>query len=228
MPATGFDAGRTRCSRRPRPGVWPTTLVRDIADSRKSVYLDLENHNYVRRLSDPVRYLASHSESLVVLDEVQGVPDLFATLRGSIDDAMRGGSGNGRFPLLGPTSVAFLDQSGESLADRIACVELNPFDLLELSPPQTDRLCVRGGFPPSVLPKSDNARFIWRKGMIRTYLGRDIPQLGPRIAATTLRRFRTILGHSQGQILNLSRLARSLAVAGTTVNRYLDPLVDLR
>ena len=204
-----------------------TTLVRAIADSRKSVYLDLENHNHIRRLSDPIRYLASHSESLVVLDEVQRVPDLFATLRGIIDDARRRGSGNGRFLLSGPASVAFLDQSGESLAGRIACVELNPFDLLELSPPQTNRLWVRGGFPPSFLHESDNASFIWREEMIRTYLERDIPQLGPRIPATTLRRFWTMLGHSQGQILNLSRLARSLAVAGTTVARYLDLLVDL-
>lgn len=97
-----------------------TTLVRAIADSQKSVYLDLENHNHIRRLSDPVRYLASHSESLVVLDEVQRVPELFATLRVIIDDARRRGSGNGRFLLSGPASVEFIDQSGESLAGRIA------------------------------------------------------------------------------------------------------------
>lgn len=140
-----------------------TTLVRAIADSRKSACLDLENHSHIRRLSDPIRCQAGHSEPLVVLDEVQRVPELFATLRGIIDDARRRGPGNGRFLLSGSASVAFLSQFGESLAGRIAYVELNPFDLLELSPSLTDRLWVRGGFPPAsctspTTPASSGAR----------------------------------------------------------------------
>ena len=207
--------------------VGKTTLVRAIADSRDSVYLDLENPHHVRKLSDPVRYLASHSERLVVLDEVQRIPELFAALRGIIDEERRRGRGTGRFLLLGSASVAFLNQSGESLAGRIAYVELNSLDTSELPPPQTDRLWVRGGFPPSFLHESDDGSFIWREEMIRTYLERDIPQLGPRIPAVTLRRFWTMLAHSQGQVLNASRLAKALSVDGKTVARYLDLLVDL-
>lgn len=207
--------------------VGKTTLVRAIADSGDSVYLDLENPHDVRKLSDPVRYLASHSERLVVLDEVQRTPGLFAALRGIIDEERGRGRGTGRFLLSGSASVAFLNQSSESLAGRIAYVELNPLDTSELPPPQTDRHWVRGGFPPSFLHESDDGSFIWREEMIRTYLERDIPQLGPRIPAVTLRRFWTMLAHSQGQVLNASRLAKALSVDGKTVARYLDLLVDL-
>lgn len=129
--------------------VGKTTLVRVIAESQDSVYLDLENPHHIRRLSDPVRYLSSHSERLVVLDEVQRTPELFAALRGIIDEGKRRGLGTGRFLLSGSASVAFLNQSSESLAGRIAYIELNPFDTVELSSSQTDRLWVRGGFPPA-------------------------------------------------------------------------------
>ena len=207
--------------------VGKTTLVRAIADRQESVYLDLENPHHIRKLADPVTYLSMHSDRLVVLDEVQRAPELFPALRGIIDEGRRHGGGTGRFLLSGSASVAFLNQSGESLAGRIAYVELKPFDVLELSPSRLYGLWVRGGFPPSFLNESDDGSFIWREEIIRTYLERDIPQLGPRIPATTLRRFWTMLAHCQGQVLNASRLARALAVSGSTVARYLDLLVDL-
>lgn len=168
-----------------------------------------------------------HSETLVVLDEVQRAPGLFPTLRGIIDERRRRGRGPGQFLLTGSASVGLLRQSGASLAGRIAYLELGPLNVMEVRPAETIRLWVRGGFPPGFLAESEDAGLIWREEMIRTYLERDIPQLGPRIPSTTLRRFWTLLAHSQGQVLNASRLARGLSVAGTTVVRYLDLLVDL-
>ena len=207
--------------------VGKTTLARAIAASRESVYLDLENPNHIRKLADPLRYLSAHEKRLVVLDEVQRMPGLFGTLRGIIDEGRRRGSGTGRFLMSGSASAVFLGQSGESLAGRIAYLELRPFDVLELDSADPMRLWVRGGFPPSLLQDSEEDSFTWREELIRTYLERDIPQLGPRIPATTLRRLWTMLAHSQGQVLNASRLARSLSVDGKTVARYLDLLVDL-
>ena len=207
--------------------VGKTTLARAIADSRDSVYLDLENPNDIRKLADPQRYLSAHKERLVVLDEVQRFPGLFGVLRGIIDEGRRHASGTGRFLISGSASAALLGQSGESLAGRIAYLELCPFDVLELNSTDPLRLWVRGGFPPSFLQGLDEDSFTWREELIRTYLERDIPQLGPRIPATTLRRLWTMLAHSQGQVLNASRLARSLSIDGKTVARYLDLLADL-
>ena len=164
---------------------------------------------------------------MVVLDEVQRVPALFGTLRGIIDEGRRRGAGAGRFLMSGSASAVFLRQSGESLAGRIAYLELHPFDVLEFDAADPTRLWVRGGFPPSLLQESEEGSFTWREELIRTYLERDIPLLGPRIPATTLRRLWTMLAHSQGQVLNASQLARSLAVDGKTVSRYLDLLADL-
>lgn len=207
--------------------VGKTTLVQAIGDRQNSVYLDLENPHHIRKLSDPVSYLALHADRLVVLDEVQRAPDLFAPLRGIIDEGRRSGRGTGRFLLSGSASVEFLNQSSESLAGRIAYVELSPISALELAPADVSKLWVRGGFPPSFLLGSDDDSLIWREELIRTYLERDIPQLGPRVPSTTLRRFWTMLAHCQGQVLNASRLARALSVSGKTVTRYLDLLVDL-
>ena len=207
--------------------VGKTTLVRAIADSRDSVYLDLENPHHTRKFSDPVRYLSHRADRLVVLDEVQRAPDLCSALRGVIDEGRRRGTGPRRFLLSGCASVAFPNQSSESLAGRIAHVELSPFDTLEVGSSDLDRLWVRGGFPPSFLHESDDASFLWREEITRIYLEREIPQLGPRTPAETLRRFWTMLAHSQGQLLNASRLARALSVATTTVIRHVDLLVDL-
>ena len=205
-----------------------TTLAHGVAQGRPSVYLDLEAPADRAKLSDAALYLAGHTDKLVVLDEVQRAPELFQALRGVIDAGRRRGSGAGRFLLLGSASMDLLRQSGESLAGRIAYVELAPFDALEVGRDARERLWIRGGFPDSFLAASDEASAVWRENFIRTYLERDIPRLGPRIPAETLRRFWTMLAHRQGGApLNAAELARGLAVDGKTVARYLDLLVDL-
>jgi predicted AAA+ superfamily ATPase len=129
--------------------------------------------------------------------------------------------------LLGSASIDLLKQSGESLAGRISYLELTPFDALEVQPGEIDRLWLRGGFPPGFLSSTDALSLKWRQDFIRTYLERDIPLLGPRIPAETLRRFWTMLAHNQACLLNAATLARSLGVDGKTVASYLDLLVDL-
>ncbi len=204
-----------------------TTLALAIAEGRPSLYLDLESPSDRARLADPEAYLASHEGELVILDEIHRAPELFQTLRGLIDAGRRRGRTAGRFLLLGSASMDLLRQSGESLAGRIAYVELDPFDPLEVAPEACERLWLRGGFPPSFLAESDLESALWRESFIRTYLERDVPQLGPRIPAETLRRLWTMLAHAQGGLLNAAQLARALAVDGKTVARYLDLLVDL-
>jgi len=162
-----------------------------------------------------------------VLDEVHRVPRLFHVLRGVIDRGRRKGIRTNRFLLLGSASVELMRQSGESLAGRIAHVELCPFGVPEIEKSGIDKLWVRGGFPDSFLAKSDAQSMLWRNDFIRTYLERDIPDLGPRIPAETLRRFWTMLAHCQGGVINAAEIAGSLAVSGKTVARYLDLMVDL-
>lgn len=207
--------------------VGKTTLALDVAEGRQSVYLDLESEADRAKLAEPELYLANHEDKLVILDEVHRLPDLFRILRGLIDSGRRKGRKNGRFLLLGSASIDLLKQSGESLAGRIAYLEMAPIDALEVPSTDTDRLWLRGGFPDSYLAADDRASQRWRRDFIRTYLERDIPQLGPRIPAETLRRFWTMLAHSQSGLLNAAQLARALAVDGKTVAAYLDLLVDL-
>ena len=207
--------------------VGKTTLAEAIADDRESVYLDLEDPRDRNKLSDTTRYLGEHENKLVVLDEVHRVPELFQTLRGSIDRGRRKGFRTGRFLLLGSASTELLKQTGESLAGRIAYVDLPPLGVLEVSEADRDKLWLRGGFPDSFLAATDAHTMTWRSDFIKTYLERDIPNLGPRIPAETLRRFWTMLAHSQGHVLNAAQLARSLAVDGKTIARYLDLMVDL-
>ena len=207
--------------------VGKTTLAGLVSEDRPSIYLDLESTTDLAKLDDPDLYLAGHLDKLVILDEVQRKPELFQTLRGLIDKGRSSGIRLGRFLLLGSASIDLLKQSGESLAGRIAYVELEPFNVLELGGNAGDRHWIRGGFPDSFLAESDEASAIWRENFIRTYLERDIPQLGPRVPAETLRRFWTMLTHVQGGISNAAQFARSLAVDGKTVARYFDLLVDL-
>jgi len=207
--------------------VGKTTLAEWVAGRRESVYLDLESPPDREKLADPVYYLSGHADKLVILDEVQRIPELFQALRGLIDKGRRQGRKAGQFLLLGSASMDLLRQSGESLAGRIAYVDLNPLDVLEVDPAERERLWVRGGFPDSFLADSDESSMVWREAFVRTYLQRDIPELGPRIPAETLRRFWTMLAHDQGGLLNAAHLGRGLAVDGKTVGRYLDLLVDL-
>ena len=207
--------------------VGKTTLADQIGAGRPSIYLDLEAPADREKLADAALYLSGHDDKLVIVDEVQRAPELFQTLRGLIDAGRRRNIRGGRFLLLGSSSVDLLRQSGESLAGRIAYVEMGPFGVLEADDPGCEKLWVRGGFPDSFLAETDKASAIWRENFIRTYLERDIPQLGPRVPAETLRRFWTMLAHAQGGTLNAAQLARGLGVDGKTVARYLDLLVDL-
>ena len=207
--------------------VGKTTLAGLIAEERASVYLDLEDTSDREKLSDAALYLSAHEDKLVILDEVHRAPELFQTLRGLIDRGRRRGIRAGRFLLLGSASIDLLKQSGESLAGRIAYVELEPFNVLEVERDVRDELWIRGGYPDSFLAESDGSSAVWRESFVRTYLERDIPQLGPRVPAETLRRFWTMLAHVQGGTLNAAHFARALAVDGKTVARYLDLLVDL-
>ena len=207
--------------------VGKTTLARSLLDKRPAVYLDLESDADRTKLSDPEAYLAQHADKLVILDEIQRAPDLFRNLRGLIDAGRRDGRACGRFLLLGSASIDVLRQSSETLAGRIRYLELAPIDAGEITHDRLDALWLRGGFPESLLAPSDDASHRWRRDFIRSYLERDIPQLGPRIPAETLRRFWTMLAHQQGGLHNAAPLARSLAVDGKTVAAYLDLLVDL-
>jgi predicted AAA+ superfamily ATPase len=204
-----------------------TTLALEVAGSRPSIYLDLESEADRARLAEPELYLAQHADKLVVLDEIQRTPQLFRSLRGLIDTGRRRGQARGRFLVLGSASIDLLRQSSESLAGRIRFLELAPLGAGEAGRDRLDALWLRGGFPDSLLADSDAASLRWRMDFIRTYLERDIPQLGPRIPAETLRRLWTMLSHQQGTLLNAAALARALAVDGKTVAAYLDLLVDL-
>lgn len=155
------------------------------------------------------------------------MPDLFQTLRGVIDRGRRRDSKTARFLLLGSAGMDLLKQSRESLAGRISCLALAPFDVLEIPANEVDGLWVRGGFPSSFLAENDEFSLKWRQDFIRTYLERDIPQLGPRVPAETLRRFWTMLAHSHTEMLNADNIARGLGVSGKTVANYLALLVDL-
>lgn len=207
--------------------VGKTTLALQLAATIPSLYLDLEASADLARISEPSLFLQRHADKLVILDEVQRLPGLFAELRGLIDAGRRQGQANGRFLLLGSASVELIRQSSESLAGRIAFLELGGLHALELGADALDKLWIRGGFPGSTLAATDGDSAEWRRQFIRTYLERDIPQLGPRVPAETLRRFWTMLAHGQGSLLNAAELGRSLGVDGKTVGRYLDLLVDL-
>lgn len=207
--------------------VGKTTLALEIAAGRCSTYLDLESPRDRARLADAEAYFADHEGELVILDEVHRVPELFQSLRGAIDRGIGQGRKAGRFLLLGSAAMDLLKQSGETLAGRISCIELAPFDALEVAPADLDRLWVRGGFPPGFLAHDEAFGVEWRQNFIRTYLERVIPQFGPRIPAETLRRFWTMLAHNQAGLLNAASLARGLGVSGKTVAGYLDLMVDL-
>ena len=207
--------------------VGKTTLAREIArGDADSLYLDLEDPAVVGRLSNPRRYLDLHRHRLVILDEIQRMPDLFGVLRGRIDARRREGRESGHFLILGSASGALLRQSAESLAGRVAYHELPGLDALEVGR-DLDRSWLRGGFPDSVTAPSDDISMRWRASFIRTYLERDLPQSGLRAPAETLRRFWTMLSHWQGAPFNATTLAGSLGVSVPSVKRYADTLVDL-
>ncbi len=207
--------------------VGKTTLALEIGQRHNALYLDLESEQDRAKLTQPELYLSDHQDRLVIIDEVHRAPGLFPVLRGLIDRGRRAGRRSGQYLLLGSASLDLLKQSGETLAGRIAYLELTPFHVLETEALPSDDLWVRGGFPDSLLAPDAARSLRWRQDFIRTYLERDIPQFGPRIAAETLRRFWGMLAHLQGGLLNTAQFARNLGVDVKTAGGYLDLLVDL-
>jgi predicted AAA+ superfamily ATPase len=194
------------------------------------IYLDLESPSDLAKLQEPELYFEEHADRLIILDEIQQAPEIFRVLRGIIDRRRRAGMKSCQFLILGSASLELLQQSSESLAGRIAYVELSGltiFEVATLFPNSDNQLWLRGGFPDSFLAHSNEGSMEWRLEFIKTYLERDIPQFGPRIPATQLRRFWTMLAHTQGSPFNAAPLATSLAISTPTVYRYLDLLVDL-
>lgn len=203
-----------------------TTLAHLLADAGAgaggSLYLDLEKPADLRKLTDADAFLDAHAGELVILDEVQRYPELFPQLRGIIDRKRVAG----RFLLLGPASPLLLRQSGESLAGRTAHVELTPLRVSEVAGEDTTRLWHWGGFPDSFLAPSEALSYRWRTEFIRTFLERDIPQLGFRVPAEALHRLWRMLAHHHGELLNKSRLGQALDISHTTVAHHLDMLTQ--
>jgi predicted AAA+ superfamily ATPase len=207
-----------------------TTIALNISEAMPAVYLDLEDRSDLEKVRDITAFHAENREKLIIMDEVQRMPEVFAPLRGIIDRERRKGNKAGQFLFLGSASMDLLQQSSESLAGRIAYIELNGIDVLEYAGydlEMINTLWLRGGFPESLLSLSAQDSISWRRDFIKTYLERDIPQLGPRIPALTLERFWTMLSHNQGGVINASQLARNLEVSSVTVGRYLDLMADL-
>ncbi|MBE3088195.1 MAG: ATP-binding protein, partial [Chloroflexi bacterium] len=196
-----------------------TTLARLFASDRHPTYFDLESEPDRRRLQNPELALGA-VRGLVVLDEIQAFPSLFNVLRVLVDRP----TNRARFLVLGSASPALVRSVSESLAGLVEFVEIGGFDLQEAGARRWERLWVRGGFPRSFLARSESDSLAWREGFIRTFLERDIPQLGIGVAPAAMRRFWTMLAHSHGQTWNGSELARSMGLSDKTVRSYLDVL----
>ena len=196
-----------------------STLARFFAQRREATFFDLESPADVGRLANPELLLGS-LPGLVILDEIQAMPHLLPVLRVLADRPRR----RTRFLLLGSASPDIVRGSAETLAGRVEFVELSGFDLVEAGPHDWERLWVRGGFPRSFLARSEADSRAWREGFARTFLERDVPQLGIGIPAAALRRFWTMLAHSHGQTWNGSAIGRSLGLTDKTVRSYLDLL----
>lgn len=206
--------------------VGKTTLARAVARRfGEPVYLDLERPSDAARLADPELYLEAREKRLVVIDEIQRNPGLFPVLRSLVDARRK----NGRFLILGSASPDLSRQAAESLAGRVLYHELSPFTLEEIGGgqrPARMTLWNRGGFPGSYLAANDARSLEWREAFIDTHLQRDLPALGVRVPAASLRRFWEMLAHYHGQIWNASKIAASLGVTAPTAKHYLDTLQD--
>jgi len=194
-----------------------TTLARVFEQHKAYNHFDLEDPVDIRRLSEPVRALEGLS-GLVVIDEVQRRPDLFQVLRVLVDRPRN----SAQFLLLGSASPDLAKGVSESLAGRIGFVDLSGFNLFEAGIEHRNRLWIRGGFPRSFLAVDEQASMLWRENFVRTFLERDIPQLGIRVPAEALRRFWTMVAHYHGQVWNAAEFARSLGASENTARRYLD------
>ena len=212
--------------------VGKTTLALEAARQwpQQAVYLDLERPADRIKLDDADGFLRMQGHKLVILDEIHRMPGLFEILRGIIDERRRDGQRFGHFLLLGSASLDLMQQSSETLAGRVAYLEVTPVNALELEgqTPGTDALWLRGGFPDSLLAATDAASLSWREDFVRSYLQRDVPMFAPRLPAETIGRLWTMLAHQQGALLQQSRLASGLGVSSPAVERYIDLLVDLQ
>ncbi|MDX8389478.1 MAG: ATP-binding protein [Mariprofundaceae bacterium] len=185
-----------------------------------AMYLDLERPSDLNKLADPEAFFQQFQHRFICLDEIQYAPELFAVLRSVIDRNKR----NGQFLILGSASRELIRQSSESLAGRVSYLEITPFSRIEVPDLAINQLWLHGGYPRSLLSMDDDTSFQWREDYIRTFLERDIPQLGFHIPANTLGRFWRMLAHSHGQTLNASKLADSMGVSGHTIRKYIDLL----
>jgi uncharacterized protein len=198
--------------------VGKTTLAKNLANHRSIHYMDLESAADRQKLSDPGLYLANHADKLVILDEIQNMPQLFAELRGIIDADRR----VGRFMLLGSASPILIKKSADSLSGRIGYIELSPFNLMETGIENEKLLWFRGGYPLSYLANSERGSLIWRKNFIKTYIQRDLALLGLNAEPQTIERFWRMLASSHGNLLNAESIGRSMGLTHQTINRYLD------
>lgn len=205
-----------------------SSLARHLLRKYKdSIYIDAEKPSDLKKLTEPELFFALHKDKLICIDEIQRIPEIFSVLRSIIDEQKR----NGQFMLLGSASPELLKQTSESLAGRIAYYELSPFLLNEISKPRTAknnlmRYWLRGGFPRSFLAQNDNISMTWRKNFIRTFLEKDIPQLGFNIPSATMHRLWTMCAHHHGQTLNYSQLGSALGLSHTTIRGYLELLAQ--
>ncbi len=209
--------------------VGKTTLARQIAAETDAVYLDLESSSDRAVVAEATLNLEQFEDKLVVLDEIHRAPEIFQELRGMIDRGRRRGRRTGRFLILGSASVDRLQQSGESLAGRIAYVALDPIDASEVPADYATQsaLWTRGGFPDSYTAPTEELSMVYRRDFIRTYLQRDVAAFGRRVPEETLGRLWTMLAHGQGTQLNSAKLASGLGVSAPTITNYVDLLVDL-
>lgn len=198
-----------------------TLVKRMAADFDSFVYLDLQNYQDMNKLTDLNLFFSTNRQSTVCIDEVQLMPALFSFLRSEIDSDRR----NGRFILLGSASRHLMQNTSESLAGRVGLVTLTPFTFYEVSKLHDFELSkhwFRGAYPDSFLAETDEISKLWIENYIRTYIERDIPQLGIQVPSLQLRRLLMMLSHSHGQLVNLSKIGESLGTSHTTVRKYID------
>lgn len=209
--------------------VGKTTLAKGLTTEKPTQYLDLERPSDVAKLTDPELYLGQFANHLVILDEIQRLPDLFPVLRSLIDERRQAGERTAQFLLLGSASPELILKSAETLAGRISYLELSPLNLTELKDTSTavHQHWFRGGYPDAYLADSDSTAQQWCDDFITSYVERTLPLLGVAASPLLLRRLCTMLAHQQGSTLNLSRLSSSLGIDGKTTRHYIDLLEGL-
>lgn len=194
-----------------------------VGQFKKSVYLDLELDSDREKIErDRELFLNANADKLICLDEIQHLPELFKVLRGVIDSKER----NAQFLILGSASRDLIKQSSETLAGRIAYLEITPFLRYEVPDTNFFEYWLRGGYPKSLLANDDETSFAWRNDYIKTFLERDLPSLGFRVPASVLKKFWTMLAHSQGQIMNYAKLGSSLDVSIHAIKNYIHILEE--